>query len=152
MLSTTERVFFLARVPLFAQFDLENQARIAQLAEEVSFEPGEHLFRQSDPGDALYIVLDGEVAILLDDREINRVHPGESLGEIALLDRGLRTAGARAATDVLALKIERHAMADLLARSPELRTAVVAELGARLRTITARLRTLRNPGDAPPTL
>ena len=142
-LSITERVFFLKRVPLFAQMSIENQARIAAIAEESVFSKGEVLFRQGDVADGLYVLLDGEVAILLDGREINRMRLGESFGEIAVLDQGARTAGARAASDVLCLRIGRAALADLMAASAELRLGVVSELALRLRTIRERVRALR---------
>jgi CRP-like cAMP-binding protein len=141
-MNTTERVFFLKNVPLFARLSLPGQARIAALAEETSFRPGETLFRQGDPADCLYVILDGEVAILLDGHEINRMKAGESFGEVAVLNRGPRTAGARAATDVLALRIDRATIADLIATSAELRLAVVNELTSRIRGIRARTRTL----------
>lgn len=142
MLSVTERIFFLAKVPLFSDLGLDSQTQLAAIAEEVTFQPGELLFQQGDVGDSLYVVLDGEVAILLDGHEVNRMNPGESFGEIAVLDRGTRTAGGRAVSDVLALRIDRRAVEDLMARSSELRLAIVAELGSRIRAISERTRQL----------
>jgi len=142
MLSVTERIFFLAKVPLFSDLGLDSQTQLAAIAEEVTFQPGELLFQQGDVGDSLYVVLDGEVAILLDGHEVNRMTPGESFGEIAVLDRGTRTAGGRAVSDVLALRIDRRAVEDLMARSSELRLAIVAELGSRIRGINERTRQL----------
>lgn len=143
MLSVAERVFFITKVPLFAQLDRPTKARLASVAEEVVFKPGELLFRQGDPGDTLYLLLDGEVAIELGGTEVNRMRPGDSFGEVAILDRGRRTADARADGDVLALRIDRRAVEDLLASYPQLRLAIVNQLGARLRAINQRLRTLR---------
>ncbi len=142
MLSVTERIFFLAKVPLFSDLGLDSQTQLAAIAEEVTFQPGEDLFQQGDVGDSLYVVLDGEVAILLDGHEVNRMKPGESFGEIAVLDKGTRTAGGRAVSDVLALRIDRRAVEDLMARSSELRLAIVAELGSRIRAIKERIRQL----------
>src|SRR5690349_20768386 len=61
MLSLPQRAYFLGRVPLFAGLALADLLAIARIAEEVTAAPGQLLFRQGDPGDALWAVLDGEV-------------------------------------------------------------------------------------------
>lgn len=61
--------------------------------------PGEVIFREGEPGDCAYVVLKGEVQITFNDpgrpaREINRIGPGQMFGEVALLQKGVRTATA----------------------------------------------------------
>ena len=142
MLSLMERVFFLEKVPLLRHLDLQELAQVAAIAEEVSLPPATVLFRQGDPGDALWVVLDGEVAILLDGREVNVMRRGQSFGEIAVLDDAPRTAEARSRRDVYALKIGRRTFAGLLLHNGALRLAVVRELAARAEAIAARVRGL----------
>lgn len=146
MLSLMERVFFLEKVPLLHQLDLRELTQVAAIADEVSLPPDSVLFRRGDSGDALWLVLDGEVAIELDGREVNVMRRGESFGEIAVLDDAPRTADARAKADVYALKIGRAAFERLLADHGPLRLAVLRELADRHQTISARVRLLEQAG------
>lgn len=150
MLSLMERVFFLEKVPLLRQLDLQDLAQVAAVAEEVTLPPAAVLFRQGDPGDALWVVLDGEVAILLAGREVNVMRRGQSFGEIAVLDDAPRTAEARSRDDVYALKIGRRTFAALLQRNGALRLAVVRELAARHEAIAARVQVLEARQGAVP--
>lgn len=68
---------------------------------------GENVFEQGRPSDALYIVLEGEVAILKDAEELARVGKGLSFGEMGLLMGRPRGATARAIVDSKILELSR---------------------------------------------
>ena len=61
-------------------------------------EPGETLVEQGDPGDELYLLLDGVLGVEVDGEEVAEVGPGAVLGERALLEGGTRKATLRATT------------------------------------------------------
>src|SRR5688572_13213598 len=89
----------LERSPLFRGLAAAPLQRLASLAAQRKFRAGEIVFSQGDPGDALYGVIVGRVRIsagATDGREIylNIMQPGDTFGEIALLDGGQRTATA----------------------------------------------------------
>ncbi|HLO28681.1 MAG TPA: cyclic nucleotide-binding domain-containing protein, partial [Anaerolineales bacterium] len=95
----------------------------------VNLNSGEILFREGDPGEHLYIVVNGELEILMapdtdDELILNVLQAGEYLGEMSLIQPGgLRTASARARGDVVLLSMSRDQFRDLLQRHPELSTA-----------------------------
>jgi Cyclic nucleotide-binding domain len=60
--------------------------------------PGDTLVEQGDPGDELYLLLDGVLGVEVDGEEVAEVGPGAVLGERALLEGGTRKATLRAAT------------------------------------------------------
>jgi hypothetical protein len=62
------------------------------IPERRSLEPGEMLVEQGAPGEELYLVLDGVLAVEIDGEEIAEIGPGAIVGEKALLEGGLRTA------------------------------------------------------------
>jgi CRP-like cAMP-binding protein len=66
--------------------------------ERRDLEPGEALVEQGDPGDELYLLLDGVVSVVVDGDEVAEIGPGAILGERASLEGGLRTATLNART------------------------------------------------------
>jgi CRP-like cAMP-binding protein len=90
----------------------------------VELEEGQVLFRQGDPGDALYVIAEGEVVVLAKvdgvDREVGRLGDGAFFGEIALLTSQPRGATIRASSSARLLALRRDDLARLLERSPEI--------------------------------
>ena len=62
-LTTIEKVIFLKSVYIFEHATIEQLGRIAGLTEEARFESGQTIFKEGEPGDALYLVLSGRVLI-----------------------------------------------------------------------------------------
>ena len=128
----------LQRSPLFRGLDPPSVERIAALATQRHFRSGEIVFSQGDAGDALYAVVAGRIRIsagTADGREIsfNIMEPGDTFGEIALLDGGPRTATATAteATDLVSIRRD-HFFA-LLEREPKVALELLKLCGSRLR-------------------
>ncbi len=61
---------------------------------------GEYLVQQGDPGDSLFLLLDGVLSVTIDGEGVAEVGPGVVLGERAVLEGGVRTASLQASTDV----------------------------------------------------
>jgi len=68
------------------------------IPERRTLEPGETLVEQGAPGDVLYLVLDGVLAVQIDGEQVAEIGPGAIVGERALLEGGTRTATLRAQT------------------------------------------------------
>jgi NADH dehydrogenase len=89
------------------------------------FGPDEVIFREGDRGDRLYVVVDGEVAVVQDtprgETVLRTLGPGESFGEIALLRESPRTATVKSRTGVNVLTVDRDAFNALFATVPEIR-------------------------------
>ncbi|MFN7135674.1 MAG: Crp/Fnr family transcriptional regulator [Myxococcales bacterium] len=86
---------------------------LLELCGERSISRGEFLFREGDPGDALYVVVEGDVEVLKrdaggTDRQLAKIGPGAILGEMSLIagESSARTASARALSDVRALVLK----------------------------------------------
>ena len=99
--------------------------QIARLCIRRSYEPDAIIFSQSDPGDALFGVVTGRVRISASTaggREVflNIMEPGDTFGEIALLDGRPRTASASAMAASELFLVNREQFLGLLARDPVL--------------------------------
>src|ERR1044072_2123529 len=95
-------VNLLGQIPFFTNLPAEELNRLTQELDVVNLNSGDILFREGDPGEHLYVVVEGDLEILLapdtdDELILNVLHAGEYLGEMSLLQPGgLRTASAGA--------------------------------------------------------
>jgi CRP/FNR family cyclic AMP-dependent transcriptional regulator len=137
-MTTLAGKIMLQRSPLFRGLSPEALERVAALAMQRVFRNGEIVFAQGDPGDALYAVVSGRIRIsagAADGREIflNIMEPGDTFGEIALLDGGARTASATATAATELVSIRRDHFVALLAREPGVALELLRLCGQRLR-------------------
>jgi type IV pilus assembly protein PilB len=79
---------FLARAPLFQGFEAESIARLAPLFVPLEVRAGTELLRAGERAQGMGIVFSGEVVVRTSDAEIERLGPGESFGEAAILGDG----------------------------------------------------------------
>ncbi len=137
----------LSRIPFFTDLPDSDLDRLLSELEVVNLKVGEVLFREGDKGEHLYIVVNGELEILMNpglDTELilNLIHPGEYIGEMSLLQPdGLRTTSARAHTDLVLLSMSRSQFRELLSRHPELARSMISVLSQRL--VNTNVQTVR---------
>ena len=115
----------LSHCETFAELSPVQLRELASHAAEIAVPGGRLVFGHGDPGDAVYLLLDGSVTVFRDQvgkplQLLARVGPGELLGEMCLFDETRRTASARAASDCRLVRLTREPLADLLGREPHL--------------------------------
>ena len=133
MLTTVEKVLFLKSIELFSQIPGEDLAQVALVAAEETREAHEEIFREGDPGDALYLVLEGLVRVHRGDHEIAKLGERECFGEMAILDAAPRSATVTADGEVALLKIGREEFQEIMADKPEIALGIIKVLSRRLR-------------------
>ena len=133
MLTTADKVLFLKGLELFAQVPSEDLAELAARTEEVALEDGERLFAEHDPGDALFLVVEGTVAVARAGATLAELGVREVLGEMAVLDPAPRSADAIARGPVRLLRLARDDFANVLGERPEVAAGVIRVLTRRLR-------------------
>jgi CRP-like cAMP-binding protein len=132
-----EKLDLLHRIPLFAGFDRQHLERLGMLTDEVDVPAGKVLIRQGELGDDLMIIYSGLVAVERNGERVNKLGPGEFFGEIALLERGPRTATVTAETPCRLLVINHHDFHAVMEEFPEIAARVLLTLAHRLRTLDA---------------
>lgn len=140
---------YLRAVPLFAGLSDEELALLGVHARRRSYEDGEVLFMQGDPGHGLFIVLSGLVSL---DRtnsfgeviHIARRGVGEHVGEMALLDGQPRSTDGRASGFTEVLMLERDGFRRALTRSSALAERIIVALTTRLREAADRMSQLQS--------
>ena len=119
--------------PVFSALPSELLGPIVDAGEERSYADSETIVRTGEPGDELFVVLEGSVRVERDGREITRIDAGSFFGEISVLDGGVRSADVVAAGAVICLAIPRDVIREALAASPAAAWAMLEILANRLR-------------------
>lgn len=128
----------LSRVPLFAGLDRVALAKLVAHFERVKFHAGEVVFREGDPGDAFYVVLDGTFSDSVGsaeagvDRRLATRGPGATFGDIALLSNRPRSTTVHAETAGEVLRLARGRFLGLVAQEPAVALAIAATLSERV--------------------
>ena len=130
------RLALLRSVPLFAPLPLTALERLCEGVTTATFEEGDLLMRQGEPGDRYLVIDQGEVDVVDGDRVLRRCGRGEGIGEIALLRRVPRTATVVARTPVTAYAIDAATFLSAMT-GPAAQAAADAVIGERLRTPVA---------------
>ena len=128
----------LRRAPLFDGLDEESARALRRQMSDVKLSRGEHLFLEGDPGDRLYVVLDGKIKLTraaADGREnlLSVLGPGEMFGELSLFDPRPRTMSASAVTDVRLAALAHDDLRTWLTAHPDVAMHLLAALARRLR-------------------
>lgn len=135
------RIGTLRRVKIFAGMSDDQLIRFTQFMELKTVRQFNEIVRQGDPGDAMYLVLEGEVRVrmMIGGKEslIAVLPAGEFFGEISLFDHGPRSADVVANAESVLLKISASAFQKLAQESPELATPFLLAVG---KTLTSRIR------------
>jgi CRP/FNR family cyclic AMP-dependent transcriptional regulator len=116
--------------------DLSPSALIALLPSDAALVPaaaGKVIFAKGEPGDLMYVVVEGEAQIVIDGKPLETVRSGGILGEMALIDSGPRSASGIAKTQCLLIPIDEKRFGDLVAHRPEFALHVMRVLANRLR-------------------
>lgn len=130
------------KIPLLSTLPRNELDYLASNLQVVNLAPGEVLFLEDDPGDSLFIILEGLIAVLLalgtpDERQLAVFGPGEFIGEMSLLIPGrARTASVRAVETTRLWKMTRDDFDGLLTRQPKLAYTMVQTLTRRLDSTT----------------
>ena len=140
-------VNILKRTDIFYDLTPMHLELISAICEEKNARAGQVIFEENSPGAELYILVRGEVEILLDPSLVGgsmarkgsgpvtilTLRDGQTFGEVALVDQGIRSASARCATDnVRLLVIPRQKLLMLCETYPELGYRVMRNMAGDL--------------------
>jgi signal transduction histidine kinase len=134
----------LRSAPLFAQLPQHDLERLAVMAEPMTLAPGELLLREGDPGDAMYVVVAGELDVTKlsggTEVQLARVGAGTIQGEMSAIEGRPRSASVRAISEVDVVRVPREALLAVFAVEPEAAFAVLRVVLDRLRSTESLLR------------
>ncbi len=136
----------LAKNELFEQLTEEDRTQLAKVVDRRELKAGTTLFQAGEPGESLFVVSAGEVELYIKDTAGQKIvltvaRDGEIFGELALLDRGARTATALALVDTVLLELDRDDLLLLFQKTPEAAVRLLAAVGHMTRKADELLQT-----------
>jgi len=137
----------LLKVPLFSQLEPAELERVTEISRERTYPRNSVILFEDDPGDALYVVAEGQVKVVLigeDGREVilSVLGEGEFFGEMALIDDEPRSAHVIAMEDSTLLVLRREDFQGILKQTPSIALALLRELSRRLRRVDEKVGSL----------
>lgn len=117
---------------------------VYSVTREQWFKTGEVVFLEGEPGDAAFLLVEGELEAYVDvggkDHRVSVIHPGDFFGEMAAIDQGERSASVRALTDATVRVLPREAFIDLCLKHPDTALGILLRLSISLRDMTADMK------------
>jgi CRP-like cAMP-binding protein len=137
----------LATIPFFAGLEPAALERLAAGMRSRRFRRGEVIFHIGDPGDALFVIVEGEVKISLpsetgEEAILATLRAGDVFGELALLDGAPRSASASALSPTETVVLPRDKFRELIATEAGVRDALLASIAGELRRLTTHVEEL----------
>ena len=146
-MSLTKDVEVLRRIPLLAKVEPAKLKLLAFTSERLEYLSGDELFHQGDYGDAAYIILEGEVDVLVDTPDgavkIATLGKNDIIGEIAILTDLPRTATVAAHGSLETLRVSKDGFFHLVTQFPQVGVEVMSALAWKLHRTTQALTSAR---------
>ena len=125
----------LQRLDMFRGCRPAELRALAAAVDEVTVAAGTVLCQQGDTGRECFVLMSGEVDVVIDEVCVATLGPGQVVGELSMLDHGPRTATVIAHTNAELFVIPRRRFKVLMERVPPLGSALMVALSQRIRAV-----------------
>ncbi|NOZ85783.1 MAG: Flp pilus assembly complex ATPase component [Deltaproteobacteria bacterium] len=138
---TEQIVSLLDQTLLFAKLHQAHKQQIASVLQRITFEPGQVIFNEGDPGDALYIIENGKVAVFVKNPQVGvafelaRLGSGQVFGEMALITEAPRNASVRALEKTQCLVLSTALFQKICQQLPAVTMGIAKTLAQRLSAV-----------------
>jgi CRP-like cAMP-binding protein len=122
----------LRRAPLFEGLSRKQLVQLARVSEDLEVAPGKVLCKEGERGQEFFVIVDGEVEVTKDGKELATRAGGEFFGEIALIEDIPRTATVTARTPLRFFVLTRRDFRQLIHDNPDVERKVLRALARRL--------------------
>ncbi|MBN2001067.1 cyclic nucleotide-binding domain-containing protein [candidate division KSB1 bacterium] len=147
MLTIIEKVLLLQQVDIFENTSTEDLSHIAAITEQVNYTAGKNIYQEGDIPDAMYIVINGEIRLHQQEKQVLVAGDRSAFGTWALLDDEPRVATATTIINSECLRIDREDFYDLLTDHTNITQGILKTLSKRLRNLYTRVTSDMVPGN-----
>lgn len=129
------KVQLLGKVPLFAECNSKELAKIAALADEIEVDKGTVLTKEGLPGRECFVVANGKAKCTLRGKRLATYGAGDVFGEMSLLDNEPRAATITAESDMVLFVVDARSFWGLCEQAPTVTKKIMKAIGQRLRRV-----------------
>jgi CRP-like cAMP-binding protein len=142
----TDKILYLKNIEIFTDLSVNELAAVASVTEEAAFNAMEMVFREGEFGDTLFLILEGEVAVIKDcnaerEFELDRIGPGDYFGEMALFGDDRRSATIRVKKNARFLTLNKQELQEIVREFPQIALHVCRVLSVRIRRLHGKIST-----------
>ena len=141
VLNPVEIALHLKSLPLFEELTARQLMNLANEVREEQHAAGTLVFREGEPGDCLYLIVEGQVRVTRGETLLREQGPKSFFGEIAVLEGENRTATITTTTPVRFLRLDRDDLLRLMEELPAIAIGICQTLSRRISELTDRVRT-----------
>ncbi len=140
-----DKIFHLKGIEIFEGLSVSELAAVASVTEEMTFPAGEIVIREGDPGDTMYLIIEGEVSVIKDagtetEFELDRIREGDYFGEMALFEDLVRSATIKTQAPSRFLVLDKGEFKEIVKEYPEIALHICKVLSRRLRKLHEKIR------------
>ncbi len=147
-MSLAEEVEILRNIPMFAKIEPSQLKLLAFTSERLTFQEGQVICKQGEPGDSMYIIVSGSADVIVElpsgPLTVATFGKNNFFGEIAILCDVPRTATVKATTTLTTLRITKELFFRLVMEFPQMAVEIMREIAQRLDKTTSDLQAARN--------
>jgi CRP-like cAMP-binding protein/ATP/ADP translocase/HEAT repeat protein len=132
------RILVLQKIGLFANCSHDDFVKLAQMAEETAYKPGEAVCRTGDGGDAMYGIIEGQIRVHKGPEELAVLGAGQYFGEMAIIDGEPRSADCTAIAHTVLLEIGRDQVLDFCFQQKHVLRGMMRVLAERVESTQQR--------------
>ena len=142
-ISTGEKILLLKGIEIFSGLDPSELAAIASVTEELDYTEGRVVIKQNDPGESLFLIIQGRVQVVMEEAEgqevlLNYIEAGGAFGEMALIDDNPRSATIRTVEPCRFLILHKQEFKDIAMEFPRVTLQICSVLSQRIRDIQGK--------------
>ncbi len=139
MTQLNAEVEMLRRIPLFSRIEPSKLKLLAFTSEHMTFQDGQTLMQQGEVGNEAYVLMEGSVAVSVDEITVAKLGDNALVGEIAILCDAPRMASVRALGEVKTLLIRKEQFLQLVSQFPQMGIEIIRSVAGRLDVTNRKL-------------
>ncbi len=149
-LTSLDRLLFIRQVPIFRELRDDFLMRLAPIMEEVYFSAGQVILTEGQDGQAMYIVVSGQVSVHLKSQEGALFKRGDCFGVRAVFDAEPRSASVTSLTRCTCLVLNQQQLYDAIDETPGIALNIIRLLSRRIRELNQEVNRLSSEPDSLP--
>lgn len=143
-LTLPDIILRLKSIEIFEGLSVGELAAVASATDEAAFESEQVVIRQGDPGDTMYLIIDGEVAVIKTQQdgseiELDHINAGDYFGEMALFEQIPRTANIRTVKPCRMLVLHKQQFDEMVREYPQIALEICKVLSSRIRKLHQKM-------------